>query len=170
MTIVQIAEEIQRSTATVRHWLRRYDLTTAASVRARAARSGRPDGQLTIERECIRHGRTEFAIEGRGYYRCKRCRGEQVVRHTRTIKETLVAEVGGACALCGYARCLSALDFHHVGTARKRPRIGENGVSPSIAGVRREASRCVLLCSNCHAEVEGGMVALPDTVVSGARG
>jgi hypothetical protein len=121
-------------------------------------------------RECIRHGRTEFVIEGRGHYRCKRCRSEQFVRHRRTIKETLVAEAGGACALCGYARCLSALEFHHLDPAQKRLHISQNGVALSIAEVRREAGKCVLLCSNCHAEVEGGMVALPDTVVSGACG
>lgn len=27
----------------------------------------------------------------------------------------------------------------------------------SLADVRAEAAKCVLLCSNCHAEVEGGV-------------
>jgi transposase len=170
MTIAQIAEEVERSTATVRHWLRRYGLTTAATVRARAARSGRAGGQVTIQRVCARHGRTEFVIEGRGYYRCKRCRSEQVMRHRRTIKATLVAEAGGACVLCGYARCLSALEFHHLDPAQKRLHISQNGVSPSVEEARLEAGKCVLLCSNCHAEVVSGTAALPDTVVSGARG
>ena len=170
MTIAQIADEVQRSTATVRHWLRRYDLTTVATVRARAARSGRTRGQLTIQRDCIRHGRTEFVIEGRGYYRCKRCRSEQVSRHRRTIKETLVMEAGGACALCGYQRCLSALEFHHLDRSQKRLHISQNGVTLSVAEVRAEVRKCVLLCSNCHAEVESGIVALPDTVVGVATG
>jgi transposase len=170
MSIAQIADEVQRSTATVRHWLRRYDLSTAATVRARAARSGRARGQLTIQRECARHGRTEFVIEGRGYYRCKRCRSEQVVRHRRTVKETLVAEAGGACALCGYGRCLSALEFHHLDPSQKRLHISQNGVTLSVAAVRAEVRNCVLLCSNCHAEVQSGIVALPDTVVDGVAG
>jgi len=170
MTIAQIAEEVQRSTATVRHWLRRYDLSTAATIRARAARAGRADGELTIRRACARHGRTEFVLEGRGYYRCKRCRSEQVVRHRRSVKQQLVAEAGGGCVLCGYGRCLSALEFHHTDPAQKRVHISQNGMSVSIDELRREVRKCVLLCSNCHAEVESGAVALPDTVEDGVRG
>jgi len=170
MSIAQIADEVQRSTATVRHWLGRYDLTTAAAARTRAARTGRARGQLTIQRECARHGRTEFVTEGRGSYRCKRCRSEQVVRHRRTVKETLVAEAGGVCALCGYDRCLGALEFRHLDPSPKRLQISQGGVTISVAEVRTEARDRVLLCSNCHAEVESGIVALPDTVVDGAAG
>src|ERR1700742_3665466 len=41
MTIREIADELERSTATVRHWLRRYGLSTAAADRARDTRAGR---------------------------------------------------------------------------------------------------------------------------------
>jgi hypothetical protein len=35
------------------------------------------------------------------------------------------------------------------------------GNALALATLRAEAEKCVLLCSNCHAEVEGGVTALP---------
>ena len=37
------------------------------------------------------------------------------------------------------------------------------GVARSIAAARAEMAKCVLLCANCHAEVEQGLVMLPPT-------
>ncbi len=28
----------------------------------------------------------------------------------------------------------------------------------SLSAARREARKCILLCANCHAEVEGGLI------------
>lgn len=78
-------------------------------------------------------------------------------RRRRRIKETLVAEAGGECVLCGYSRCLAALQFHHVDPVNKRFHLSMHGVSRSIARAREEAAKCVLLCANCHAEVEQGL-------------
>jgi hypothetical protein len=73
------------------------------------------------------------------------------------MKEILVAEAGGACALCGYSRCLAALEFHHRDPAAKRFSVAGRGVTRGMADARQEAQKCVLLCSNCHAEVEAGV-------------
>jgi transposase-like protein len=166
MTIREIAGELDRSTATVRHWLRRYGLSTAATARAHDTRVGRAQGATSLVRECERHGRTAFVIEGGGYYRCKRCRSEQVICHRR-LKELLVAEAGGACALCGYDRHLGALQFHRLDPRSKRLHISQNGITLSLDTIREEVAKCVLLCSNCHAEVEGGIASVPDTVSAG---
>ena len=168
MTIREIAGALDRSTATVRHWLRRYGLSTAATERARDTRVGRDQGESSLVRVCARHGRTAFVIEGRGYYRCKLCRSEQVIHHRRRLKELLVAEAGGACSLCGYDRHLGALQFHHLDPRSKRLHISQNGITLSLETIRHEVRKCVLLCSNCHAEVEGGIVSVPDTVSAGA--
>ena len=169
MTIRQIATELDRSTATVRHWLRRYGLSTAGTERARDTRVGRARAQSSLVRDCARHGRTAFVLEGRGYYRCKLCRTEQVIRHRRRLKQLLVAEAGGACALCGYDRHLGALQFHHLDPRSKRLQISQNGVTLSLDTIREEVRKCVLLCSNCHAEVEGGVASVPDTVSAGTN-
>ncbi len=72
-----------------------------------------------------------------------------------------MAEAGGGCAACGYDRHLGALEFHHVDPATKRFGLGNEGVTRSIAAMRSEAAKCVLLCANCHAEVEAGFITIP---------
>ena len=39
--------------------------------------------------------------------------------------------------------------------------VSAGGIVYRIDTLREEARKCVLLCSNCHAEVEAGAVALP---------
>jgi hypothetical protein len=147
--------------ATVRYWLRKYGLRTGAAQRVRQARAARAAGMLTVSRRCPKHGDADFVIEGRGYYRCKQCRLEQVARKRRALKATLIDEAGGCCRLCGYDRCASALEFHHLDPMQKRVGISAGGLSLSIDVLRAEAAKCVLLCSNCHAEVESGVRFIP---------
>ena len=162
MSIAEIAAEVGRSKGTVRHWLKRFGLRTERARGERLAmwRAAKDAGLLEVTMTCGRHGETQFALEGRGYYRCKRCRIEQIVRHRRKVKSVLVEEAGGSCALCGYDRALGALHFHHLDPATKRLEVSKS-VALSIDAVRAEARKCILLCSNCHAEVEGGVTDLP---------
>jgi transposase len=157
----ELADEFGRRKATIRHWLQRYDLRTRAAERADAERDARSSGHARISLVCARHGETDFVLEGRGYYRCKLCRQEHVVRRRRSLKATLVADAGGCCCICGYERCVAALEFHHLDPLEKRLGISANGLSLSLAAARVEASKCVLLCSNCHAEVESGVSVVP---------
>jgi hypothetical protein len=112
-------------------------------------------------RRCKRHGITRFVLEGRGYYRCSKCRQERVAASRRSTRRRLVEEAGGRCIVCGYSRCVGALEFHHLDPAAKRFGLSWRGLTRSIEALRREASKCVLLCSNCHAEVEAGVTELP---------
>jgi transposase len=160
MTIAEIAAEVDLSKTTVRHWLGRYGLKTHNKVGPRIgeeAKVAKEAGRAEMVSECFHHGATTYVLEGRGYYRCQRCRSDQIARHRRRLKEMLVAEAGGACRLCGYDRFLGALEFHHLDRAQKRLGISANGLTLSVAAVREEVLKCVLLCSNCHAEVEGGV-------------
>jgi hypothetical protein len=84
-----------------------------------------------------------------------------VTERRRRVKAILVAEAGGACAACGYDRCLAALQFHHVRPEEKRFALGRKGVARSLEKARAEARKCLLLCANCHAEVEAGVLELP---------
>ena len=176
LSITELALELDRSKATVRHWLQRYGVQTlrtrrraelrVARVAAEATSAG-PQERMTMP--CRFHGDTEFVRERNGYYRCCHCRSESVTRHRRRLKELLVDEAGGRCALCGYTGRPRALEFHHVDPAAKAFALSRKGVTLSVRALRAEASKCVLLCSNCHAEVEDGIVALPDTVQPGSQ-
>lgn len=163
-SIAQIAETVSRSKATVRHWLRRYGLRTRGGRGRRSseqAKAAEQAGLATATMLCVHHGETEFCRDGRGYYRCKQCRSAAVARRRRKMKAILVAEAGGACCICGYNRNMRALHFHHVEPAQKRHELNAKGVALALQTLRAEARKCVLLCSNCHAEVEDGMAAIP---------
>jgi transposase len=154
-SIREIAAELQLSPTAVRHWLAKYELTTQPS------RYGRTS-QAAIVRECAHHGWTTFVRTGQaGRFRCGRCNSEAVSERRRRVKEMLVAEFGGACRLCGFARYAGALQFHHLDPSTKRFQLGGRGLTRSLKILREEAKKCVLLCANCHAMVEAGIATLP---------
>lgn len=155
-----IAEELGLSISTVRHWMRRYGLETPRIKRIAATRAAVQEGATSATFECIHHGRTTFRLIPSKGYRCARCASEAVSRRRRKVKETLVREAGGRCRLCGYGRYVGALHFHHVEPGTKAFGVSRGGNTRSLAAARTEALKCVLLCSNCHAELEAGIVSL----------
>ncbi len=159
-SISQMATTLSVSESTVQYWLRKWGLKTTRAERMTAAAKARDDGKAVVELVCRRHGRTDFYIEGRGSHRCMRCRWEAVARRRRKVKATLVREAGGRCLICGYSRCADALHFHHVDPETKSFAIGARGLTRSLDALRQEAAKCALLCANCHAEVEAGIVTL----------
>jgi transposase len=160
-SIREISAELGLSPTAVRHWLLKYELTTQPSRYAGSSQAA------AIVRECAMHGWTTFVRTGRaGSFRCGRCNTEAVTERRRRVKEMLVAEFGGACRLCGFARYAGALQFHHVDPARKRFQLGGRGLTRSLKILREEAKKCVLLCANCHAMVEAGVATLPLAIPS----
>jgi transposase len=149
----QIAEAVNRSQTTVRHWLREYGLKTNAAKR-HYVRTG---GEKRMTLKCPHHGMTAFQRRSGGGYRCLKCRSEAVTRRRRRVKQVLVEDAGGACQACGYDRCVGALHFHHLDAAGKKFGLSHRGVARSLAEARSEAKKCILLCSNCHVEVEAGL-------------
>ena len=62
--------------------------------------------------------------------------------------------------MCGYDRFIGNLAFHHGDPSTKAfPMSSASG--KSLAAFREEAKKCVLLCANCHGEVESGLTPCP---------
>lgn len=106
-------------------------------------------------RVCKVHGLTEYALEGRGKYRCRACRTKSISDRRRQMKLTLAASLGGKCSECGYDKCIDALEFHHRDPAQKDFRI--SAAVKSKARLLAEVAKCALLCANCHREVHAGL-------------
>jgi len=150
----EIATALDRSVATVRYWLERWEIPRQD---LRKRRDYDPaDAPREAERHCPRHGNTMFVLERRGSYRCKLCRQERVSEWRRKVKAMLVAEAGGRCMICGYERCQAALQFHHREPGKKVFALSHQGLTRSLAKAREEARKCLLVCANCHAEIEAG--------------
>jgi hypothetical protein len=82
------------------------------------------------------------------------CKGKYFVDQRRKkLKRMALAYKGGACERCGYAKCGSALSFHHREPAHKDFSISADGATRSWARIRSELDKCALLCANCHAEI-----------------
>jgi 5-methylcytosine-specific restriction endonuclease McrA len=169
-TLSEIGARLNRPRETVRRAIVRLGLPQPIDVRRRVVQEAISAGVSTLTRECRRHGVTEFAIAGSEQrLRCKKCRSEAVARRRKKVKRQLVEEAGGRCVLCGYDRCVEALEFHHRDPAKKSFGLAHRGITRSIAEVRKEAEKCVLLCSNCHSEVERGVTRLPEAIDPGRR-
>jgi hypothetical protein len=81
----------------------------------------------------------------------------------------LIEAAGGRCVLCGYDRHPSALHFHHLDPTQKRYTLSRAGHTRNFAEALEEAKKCVLLCANCHAEVERGISKIPDDLLVSAN-
>ena len=78
--------------------------------------------------------------------------GKQLERG-RIRKLKLVLKLGGRCVNCGYARNMAALEFHHREPLSKIFQLDTRTLANrNWRDVETEAEKCLLLCSNCHAE------------------
>jgi transposase len=160
LSVRGMAARLGCSAATVRHWLRKHDVETHRTSQLRSTRDGRASGADATLRVCAVHGATTFVLDTDGYYRCPKCRADSVIRRRARIRAEVIAEAGGCCAICGYSRNPAALQFHHLDPATKEFTL-RNGDTRSLERMRAEAAKCVLLCANCHAEVESGGAQVP---------
>jgi 5-methylcytosine-specific restriction endonuclease McrA len=87
-----------------------------------------------------------------------------VVKRRKKIKTLAVEYKGGKCAICGYSKCIEALELHHINPKEKTFGIGAKGYTRAWNKVQQELDKCILLCANCHREVESGITQLPKEI------
>ena len=55
--------------------------------------------------------------------------------------------------MCGYSKNFAALEFHHLDPVSKSFQLDLRSLSNRRwSAVLEESDKCILLCSNCHAE------------------
>lgn len=72
-----------------------------------------------------------------------------------SLKQKVVEFLGGSCAICGYDRCISALEGHHYDDFTKEFNISSRKAWSDE--LEAELKKVVLLCANCHREVHAGL-------------
>jgi 5-methylcytosine-specific restriction endonuclease McrA len=113
-----------------------------------------------MTRACQKHGQTKHFARADGSYRCGKCASAWVIQNRRKKKLELVQAFGGKCKVCGYKKYAGALDFHHLEPKTKSFALSVKGLSYSRESLLREAKKCVLVCKNCHMEIEAGITKL----------
>jgi len=80
---------------------------------------------------------------------------------TSLQKQKAIEYKGGKCQICGYDKCQSALEFHHINPLEKDGNdTGATKDSWMFERKKPELDKCVLLCANCHREVHSGIIKL----------
>lgn len=90
---------------------------------------------------------------------------QAVQKRRKDIRWKAIAHKGGRCQICGYDRCVEALEFHHLNSSRKDFGISSKGYTRSWSKVLEELEKCILLCANCHRELHAGLQLPRETVV-----
>lgn len=88
--------------------------------------------------------------KGNKGYICSTCRTKLV---RKRLKQKAVEYLGGKCKICGYNKCLKALDFHHINPKEKEFNISYFINAKSWETIKEELDKCILLCANCHREL-----------------
>ena len=83
----------------------------------------------------------------------RKIKNEQKKERIFEKKSILVKEFGGRCNQCGYDNYISLLHFHHMDPTKKEFTIAHD---KPLEEMRKEAKKCILLCSRCHGEAHIG--------------
>ena len=119
---------------------------------------GKETEQVEYERDhrskeyCEKHGHTEFTYSSKYKIKCIKCQSVRKSLRKNRNRQELLKLHGSKCSVCSYDKCSSALQFHHIDPSEKEFEISESAYS--LENLISEAKKCVLLCANCHAEVE----------------
>jgi hypothetical protein len=95
-----------------------------------------------------KHGYTHYCIS---------CLIKQATERQRKLKKEAIDYKGGRCQICLYNKCVAALEFHHLDRKNKKFNISHIKTTKLNNLLLEELDKCVLLCSNCHREVESGI-------------
>ena len=67
-------------------------------------------------------------------------------------KQKVINILGGKCSVCGYDKCLNALECHHINPKEKDELICKLLSKSWGVTIENEVKKCKLLCANCHRE------------------
>ena len=84
-------------------------------------------------RNCKHHGESIYRYyESQNRWRCLKCQTESTQRRRDNVKIKAVEYKGGKCSICGYDKCIGALEFHHLDPDEKIPNVN-NPLGWSVA-------------------------------------
>ena len=90
-------------------------------------------------------------------------RAEYVKSWRKNTKKRLVEAFGNKCCVCGYSKYTGALHFHHLDPSIKEKGTAQWMSNPtSWANIVDEMKSCICVCANCHAEIHGNIIAVPE--------
>jgi len=87
---------------------------------------------------------------------CIECQQNKNRERVRDLKRLCVLYKGSKCVLCGYHRCIEALEFHHRNPNEKDFQVSKVRYKSFDENIKNELDKCDLVCANCHREIHYG--------------
>jgi len=141
----KIANLLKISQTTVRYWLSKYNLTTKGT-------------NCKVCNKILTKRQSSFCsakCKGKFHQTPENNANSYLKQKERAFvrKKQLVDSKGGCCEICGYKKNYSALQFHHLDPSKKDHNLDSRKLSNATwEWCLEEATKCKLLCANCHAE------------------
>ena len=83
---------------------------------------------------------------------------QAVIDWRKRTKQRIVDAMGAKCSECGYSSCVDALELHHLEPSNKKFSFGGIRARPrSWKTIVEELKKCIMVCANCHREIEAGV-------------
>ena len=92
----------------------------------------------------------------KNYYLKHRNNRKQAIRQKQKdrIKWLQDIKLKTGCQKCGYNKCATALQYHHIKSSTKKGNITRwASQARSIKSIMEEMAKCICVCANCHAEI-----------------
>ncbi len=134
------------------------------SCQSKASRDRIKKGINNKNKVCAKCGKT-FTIRDQGYSRryCYECipqTPKSGAENRKIIKKWALEYKGEKCCICGYNKCIEALDFHHIDPKEKDFILSDRNLILDWNEIKKELDKCILVCSNCHREIHAGVTTL----------
>lgn len=72
-------------------------------------------------------------------------------------KKRIIYVMGEKCSLCGYNKCDSALELHHINPEEKDFTFAKN-TNKAWDKIVNELPKTILVCANCHREIHANLI------------
>ena len=82
---------------------------------------------------------------------CMKCHSKKNMARKRVKRDLAIESLGARCKDCGNTFPYACYDFHHTDPTKKDECVSILiGNNRKLETILEEASKCELLCSNCH--------------------
>lgn len=149
----QIAKETNKGVSTIKYWFNKYNLKTL--------RQQRKVTNTKICPHCKKEKSLDEFYKRRGNQPsvyCKQCTKIQALTRQQNFKKQCLDYKGGKCLSCDYNNYQGALEFHHLDPNEKEFDLSSVKHNSFNEKIKEELDKCILLCSNCHKEIHGGLI------------
>jgi len=155
----EISKILKCSKSNISYYCKSYSLEKKEKrIKTKTVRCAICDGEFEVSVNsqkicCSVECKKQYKIN---YHKNRNYEYDKVVKWRIDKKNKAIEYKGGKCIRCGYNKCSTALEFHHLEPNKKDYSISRN-INHSFDKIKKELDKCILVCANCHREIHEEM-------------